>query len=199
MIGAVALRRLLQPRVDGSGDLPVALVQILPRTRLGRKPPMYRRQDPGGTGGQAEHDGTSVVCGQGVSGGGSGHGPVVIGGVGAAPGAVCLIHIEGDAPIRADPIVAAGLTLGVGKPGPAARKGLCRKGMTLLIIIIAHRLDLMLGTTVIRDAVVIAFVANETISIVENAGLMGVPIPAAIVKAIDILNTRASEEGKDHA
>ena len=81
----------------------------------------------------------------------------------------------------------------------AGWKGLCRKGMTLLIVIIAARLDLMLGTTVIRDAVVIAFVANETISIVENAGLMGVPIPAAIVKAIDILNTRASEEGKDHA
>ena len=81
----------------------------------------------------------------------------------------------------------------------AGWKGLCRKGMTLLIVIIAHRLDLMLGTTVIRDAVVIAFVANETISIVENAGLMGVPIPAAIEKAIDVLNTRASEEGKDHA
>lgn len=76
----------------------------------------------------------------------------------------------------------------------AGWKGLCRKGMTLLIVIIAHRLDLMLGTTVIRDAVVIAFVANETISIVENAGLMGVPIPAAITKAIDVLNAKANEE-----
>ena len=72
----------------------------------------------------------------------------------------------------------------------AGWKGLCRKGMTLLIVIIAHRLDLMLGTTVIRDAVVIAFVANETISIVENAGLMGVPIPAAITKAIDFRKRR---------
>ena len=80
----------------------------------------------------------------------------------------------------------------------AGWKGLCRKGMTLLIVIIAHRLDLMLGTTVIRDAVVIAFVANETMSIIENAGLMGVPIPAAIVKAIDVLNAKASEEGKHH-
>lgn len=75
----------------------------------------------------------------------------------------------------------------------AGWKGLCRKGVTLLIVIIAHRLDLMLGTTVIRDAVVIAFVANETISIVENAGLMGVPIPAAITKAIDVLNAKAQE------
>lgn len=76
----------------------------------------------------------------------------------------------------------------------AGWKGLCRKGMTLLIVIIAHRLDLMLGTTVIRDAVVIAFVANETISIVENAGLMGVPIPAAITRAIDVLNSKAEQD-----
>lgn len=76
----------------------------------------------------------------------------------------------------------------------AGWKGLCRKGMTLLIVLIAARLDLMLETTVIRDAVVIAFVANETISIVENAGLMGVPIPGAIIKAIDVLNAKANQE-----
>ena len=76
----------------------------------------------------------------------------------------------------------------------AGWKGLCRKGVTLLIVIIAHRLDLLLGTTMIRDAVVIAFVANETISIIENAGLMGVPIPAAIVKAFDLLKDMAKKE-----
>lgn len=76
----------------------------------------------------------------------------------------------------------------------AGWKGLCRKGVTLLIVIIAHRLDLMLGTTMIRDAVVIAFVANETISIIENAGLMGVPIPAAITHAIDVLNSKAEQD-----
>lgn len=80
----------------------------------------------------------------------------------------------------------------------AGWKGLCRKGVTLLVVIIAHRLDLLLGTTMIRDAVVIAFVANETISIIENAGLMGVPIPAAIVKAIDVLNAKANQEEKEH-
>ena len=80
----------------------------------------------------------------------------------------------------------------------AGWKGLCRKGVTLLIVIMAHRLDLLLGTTMIRDAVVIAFVANETISIIENAGLMGVPIPAAIVKSIDVLNAKANQEEKEH-
>ena len=46
-----------------------------------------------------------------------------------------------------------------------------------------------------RDAVIIAFIANETISLVENAGLMGLPLPEVISKAIDILqkNTGSGE------
>lgn len=73
----------------------------------------------------------------------------------------------------------------------AGWKGLCRKGMTLLFVLIAYRLDLAIGTTYIRDAVVIGFMANELISIVENAGLMGVPLPSAITKAIEVLVKKA--------
>ena len=75
----------------------------------------------------------------------------------------------------------------------AGWKGLVRKGMTLLIVLIACRLDVMLGVNYIRDAVVIAFVVNETLSIIENAGLMGVPIPAAITKAIEMLRDKSSQ------
>ncbi|MBO5032567.1 MAG: phage holin family protein, partial [Lachnospiraceae bacterium] len=52
------------------------------------------------------------------------------------------------------------------------------------------------GSNFIRDAVVIAFIANETISIVENAGLMGVDIPPVIVKAIDVLQKKSESEDK---
>ena len=76
----------------------------------------------------------------------------------------------------------------------AGWKGLCRKGMTLLFVLIAYRLDLALGTTYIRDAVVIGFMANELISIVENAGLMGVPLPAVITKAIEVLLKKAQAD-----
>lgn len=72
----------------------------------------------------------------------------------------------------------------------AGWKGLCRKGMILLIVLVANRLDLVIGTSYIRDAVCIAFFANETISIVENAGLMGVPIPAPLMNAIEILKKK---------
>ncbi|WP_334291236.1 phage holin family protein [Butyrivibrio sp. AE2032] len=47
--------------------------------------------------------------------------------------------------------------------------------MTLFFVLIAYRLDLLLNTNYIRDAVVIGFCMNELISIVENAGLMGLP------------------------
>lgn len=79
----------------------------------------------------------------------------------------------------------------------AGWKGLCRKCMTLLFVLIAYRLDLALGVAYIRDAVIIGFMANELISIVENAGLMGLPLPAVITKAIDVLTKKATEsEGK---
>ncbi|MCM1231151.1 MAG: phage holin family protein [Muribaculum sp.] len=79
----------------------------------------------------------------------------------------------------------------------AGWKGLCRKCMTLLFVLVAYRLDLVIGTNYIRDAVIIAFIANELISLVENAGLMGVPLPTVITKAIDILQKKTEKEGED--
>ena len=72
----------------------------------------------------------------------------------------------------------------------AGFKGICRKGVALLIVLVAVRLDIIMHTSYIKDAVIIAFIANEAISIVENAGLMGLPIPAVIVKAIDVLKEK---------
>ena len=78
----------------------------------------------------------------------------------------------------------------------AGWKGLCRKCGTLLLVLVAYRLDLMIGANYIRDAVVIAFIANETISIIENAGLMGIPLPEVLTNAVDILQkkTKSKEE-----
>ena len=78
----------------------------------------------------------------------------------------------------------------------AGWKGLIRKGETLLIVLVACRLDAVMATSFVRDAVVIGFICNETISIIENAGLMGLPIPAAITKAVDILKQRSETEQK---
>ncbi len=80
----------------------------------------------------------------------------------------------------------------------AGWKGLCRKGVTLLVVLVATRLDMAIGTHYIRDAVVIAFVANEAISIIENAGLMGIPIPEIIIKMIDVLKNRSESGGGEN-
>lgn len=76
----------------------------------------------------------------------------------------------------------------------AGLKGLIRKFTMLLFVLIGYRLDVAVGTTYIRDAICIAFMANELLSIVENAGLMGVPIPAVITNAIDILKKKSNAD-----
>ena len=69
-------------------------------------------------------------------------------------------------------------------------KGLAKKSIVLLLVLVAARLDLTLETTYIRDAVCIGFICNELISILENAGLMGVPLPDVLKKAIDLLQKK---------
>ena len=66
-------------------------------------------------------------------------------------------------------------------------KGLCRKFVILLIVVVACRVDLLLETNIIRDATCIGFCANELVSITENAGLMGIPLPRKLVEAIEVL------------
>ena len=73
-------------------------------------------------------------------------------------------------------------------------RGLAKKCVSLLLVLVAARLDITLGTTYIRDAVCIAFVVNELISITENAGLLGVPLPGILTKAIELLQTKGKDE-----
>ena len=75
-------------------------------------------------------------------------------------------------------------------------KGLVKKCMVLVYVLVAYRLDVVIGTSYIRNAVIIAFIVNELISLTENAGLMGVPLPPVITKAIDILQKKSEKEGE---
>ena len=76
----------------------------------------------------------------------------------------------------------------------ACWQGLLKKGMTLVIVLVAARLDIVLGTAFVRDAVVIAYIVNETISIIENAGLMGLPVPDVIMQAIEQLQGKNEQK-----
>ena len=73
--------------------------------------------------------------------------------------------------------------------------GLAKKVCTLMLIVVAVRMDILLNTNYIRDAVCISFCLNELLSIVENTSLMGIPYPPAIQKAIDVLQTKIGKGG----
>ena len=76
----------------------------------------------------------------------------------------------------------------------AGWKGLIRKCMTLLAVLIGARLDILLATAYIKDAMVIAFCVNELLSIIENWGLMGLPMPKIMTEAVELLKAK-SEKG----
>lgn len=76
----------------------------------------------------------------------------------------------------------------------AGWQGLCRKCVTLFFVMIANHLDMMLNVDYVRNAVIVGFITNELISVTENAGLMGIPLPAQISKALDVLKSKGDEK-----
>lgn len=72
--------------------------------------------------------------------------------------------------------------------------GLAKKIFILLLVAVAFAMDKLLGMDFIRTYTVYAFVVNEILSLVENAGLIGVPIPMPILKAIDVLQERGAND-----
>ncbi len=68
--------------------------------------------------------------------------------------------------------------------------GISKKITSLLFVIIGVELQKMTGVPGIREGIIIALVLNELISIIENAGIMGIPVPKALTKAIDMLKEK---------
>lgn len=79
----------------------------------------------------------------------------------------------------------------------AGFKGLLKKSMILIIILIAYRLDRVLDSEFIRNGVILAYLANEIISIIENAGLMGLYVPPILKKGIDLLAKQTERSDSD--
>lgn len=76
----------------------------------------------------------------------------------------------------------------------ASIKGLFRKAGILLAVLVATQLDKMTGTDICRNAAVMFFVANDGLSIIENLGLMGLPMPAVIKNAFELLKKKGDTE-----
>ena len=76
----------------------------------------------------------------------------------------------------------------------AGLRGIIKKCGALVCVIVAVQVDGMLQVDYIRTLVIVALVVNELISIVENLGIMGVPVPKPLLKAIDILKNKSESE-----
>ncbi|MFX3633840.1 MAG: holin family protein [Candidatus Pristimantibacillus sp.] len=69
--------------------------------------------------------------------------------------------------------------------------GLARKGLMLLVILLAHRIDILLGTShATMGAAIYFYIANELISIIENYGRIGLPLPERLRKIIEVLKNK---------
>ena len=77
-------------------------------------------------------------------------------------------------------------------------KGICRKVLIFLLVGIANILDVqVIGTgSVLRTAVMFFYISNEGVSLLENAGHLGLPISVKIKAVLEQLHERAESEDK---
>lgn len=74
-------------------------------------------------------------------------------------------------------------------------KGIAKKVAILVLVAVAHQVDLILGDdSLIRDSVIFFYIANELLSILETVGKTSLPIPDVLKKAIEILNNKGENK-----
>lgn len=78
----------------------------------------------------------------------------------------------------------------------AGFKGIVKKCAALLLIYIGVLLDRAIGEAVVRSALIIFFIGNEGLSLLENVGLMGVKYPQFLQKMLEALRERG-DKGED--
>ena len=73
--------------------------------------------------------------------------------------------------------------------------GIAKKVMIFGIVAVAHLVDTALGDShLFRDAAIFFYLANELLSMLENAGRLGAPIPPGLSKAIEILQGKSGDK-----
>ena len=69
-------------------------------------------------------------------------------------------------------------------------KGIAKKVFIFVMVAVAHLADQAAGTQIIRDAAIFFYLANELLSIIENSGRIGLPVPPIISHAVEILKEK---------
>ena len=74
-------------------------------------------------------------------------------------------------------------------------RGLFKKLMIFVYVLIGHHMDVLLHVEYIRIAVCYLYATGEVLSIIENGTRIGIPVPEPIKKALDIMNDGGKENG----
>ncbi|MFF2889850.1 holin family protein [Paenibacillus sp. NPDC057967] len=84
---------------------------------------------------------------------------------------------------------------GRGLSSSVASIGAGKKGLALLVIILAHRIDILLELeAIVMTAAVYFYIANELVSITENLGRSGMKLPGKLRDVIDVLKTKGNDK-----
>ncbi len=72
------------------------------------------------------------------------------------------------------------------------REGLLKKSVTMLVVVVAHQVDVALGNDedIVRNITALFYISNELLSILENAGNIGIPLPGLLIEACEKLKNK---------
>ena len=74
-------------------------------------------------------------------------------------------------------------------------RGIPKKIMVFVMVAVGHLVDTAIGTNhMFRDAAIFFYCANEVVSILENAGRMGIPVPDKLQQTVEILKGRVERK-----
>jgi toxin secretion/phage lysis holin len=91
--------------------------------------------------------------------------------------------------------IAASLKEGNGLSSEVGFWGLLKKFLMIVVVFVAHRMDLLLGSDVLMVGAIYFYLANELISVTENYGRLGLPLPDQVKRVIAVLKDRGAENG----
>ncbi|MGG1153079.1 phage holin family protein, partial [Bacillus wiedmannii] len=78
-------------------------------------------------------------------------------------------------------------------------KGIAKKVVLFLLVAAAAQADAIVGTnSALREATIFFFIGNELLSLLENAGRMGIPLPSALTNAVEVLGGKSKKTSSEY-
>lgn len=93
--------------------------------------------------------------------------------------------------------IAASIREGKGVNSQVGFWGIAKKGLMLLVIMMAHRIDVLMGADLVMSGAIYFYIANELISITENYGRLGLPLPNKLKEIITVLKEKGGSKEEE--